>query len=78
MWSIHPDQIEPILEAFAPTAQEVEKSARITAAAHAADWAPIALDGQLHDRASYRYYWQTLERAHQTGCPLPPEAVVFF
>ena len=78
MWSIHPDQIEPILEAFAPTAQEVEKSARIIAAAHAADWAPIALDGQLHDRASYRYYWQTLERAHQTGCPIPPEAGVFF
>ncbi len=78
MWSIHPDQIEPILEAFAPTAQEVEKSARIIAAAHAADWAPIALDGQLHDRASYRYYWQTLERAHQTGCLLPPEAGVFF
>ena len=78
MWSIHPDQIEPILEAFAPTAQEVEKSARIIAAAHAADWAPIALDGQLHDRASYRYFWQTLERAHQTGCPIPPEAGVFF
>jgi len=78
MWSIHPDQIEPILEAFAPTAQEVEKSARIIAAAHAADWAPIALDGQLHDRASYRYFWQTLERAHQTGCPIPPEAGIFF
>ncbi len=78
MWSIHPDQIEPILEAFAPSAQEVEKSARIIAAAHAADWAPIALDGQLHDRASYRYYWQMLERAHQTGCALPPEASVFF
>ena len=78
MWSIHPDQIEPILEAFAPTAQEVEKSARIIAAAHAADWAPIALDGQLHDRASYRYFWQTLERAHQTGCPIPPAAGVFF
>ncbi len=78
MWSIHPDQIEPILEAFAPSAQEVEKSARVIAAAHAADWAPIALDGQLHDRASYRYYWQTLERAHQTGCALPPEASVFF
>jgi citrate lyase subunit beta/citryl-CoA lyase len=78
MWSIHPDQIEPILEAFAPTAQEVEKSARIIAAAHAADWAPIALDGQLHDRASYRYFWQTLERAHQTGCPMPPAAGVFF
>lgn len=78
MWSIHPDQIEPILEAFAPSAQEVEKSARVIAAAYAADWAPIALDGQLHDRASYRYYWQTLERAQQTGCALPPEASVFF
>ena len=78
MWSIHPDQIEPILEAFAPSAQEVDKSARIIAAAHAADWAPIALDGQLHDRASYRYYWQTLERAHQTGCAMPVEASVFF
>ena len=78
MWSIHPDQIEPILEAFAPAEREVEKSARIIAAAHAADWAPIALDGQLHDRASYRYYWQTLERAHQTGCALPAEAAAFF
>ncbi len=78
MWSIHPDQIEPILEAFSPSAQEVERSARIIAAAHAADWAPIGLDGQLHDRASYRYYWQTLERAHQTGCALPAEVSVFF
>jgi len=77
MWSIHPDQIEPILEAFAPSAQEVDKAARIIAAAHAADWAPIALDGQLHDRASYRYYWQTLERAHQTGCA-PAELAAFF
>jgi citrate lyase subunit beta/citryl-CoA lyase len=78
MWSIHPDQIEPILEAFAPSAQEVDKAARIIAAAHAADWAPIALDGQLHDRASYRYYWQVLERAHQTGCTLPAELAAFF
>ena len=78
MWSIHPDQIEPILEAFAPTAQEVERSARIIAAAHAADWAPIALDGQLHDRASYRYYWQLLEKAHATGLPLPATVQHYF
>jgi citrate lyase subunit beta/citryl-CoA lyase len=25
----------------------------------------------LHDRASYRYFWQVLERAAQTGCVLP-------
>jgi citrate lyase subunit beta/citryl-CoA lyase len=28
-------------------------------------------DGRLHDRASYRYFWQVIERAHQTGHPLP-------
>jgi citrate lyase subunit beta/citryl-CoA lyase len=78
MWSIHPDQIEPILEAFAPAVQDIEKSARVIAAAYAADWAPIAVAGQLHDRASYRYYWQVLERAHQTGCALPPDVAIFF
>jgi len=78
MWSIHPDQIEPILEAFAPTAEEVDKAARIVAAAVSADWAPIALDGHLHDRASYRYFWQVLERAHQTGCALPDTVAPFF
>jgi citrate lyase subunit beta/citryl-CoA lyase len=25
------------------------------------------VDGTLHDRASYRYFWQTLVRAHQTA-----------
>ncbi|MGI9132541.1 MAG: HpcH/HpaI aldolase/citrate lyase family protein, partial [Rhodoferax sp.] len=29
MWSIHPDQIRPILEAFSPTAAEVELAAQI-------------------------------------------------
>lgn len=79
MWSIHPDQIEPILEAFAPTEQEVEQAARIVMAAYEADWAPISVDGGvLHDRASFRYFWQVLERAHQTGCALPALAQSFF
>lgn len=71
MWSIHPAQIRPILAAFAPTQTEIDAAARITLAAAAADWAPISVDGVLHDRASYRYYWQLLERAHQTARPLP-------
>jgi citrate lyase subunit beta/citryl-CoA lyase len=25
----------------------------------------------LHDRASYRFFWQLIERAHQTGRHLP-------
>ncbi len=71
MWSIHPGQIRPILEAFAPTQDEVDKAAHITVAASQAQWAPISADGVLHDRASYRYYWQVLERAQRTGRVLP-------
>jgi citrate lyase subunit beta/citryl-CoA lyase len=67
MWSIHPDQIRPILAAFSPAANEVDQASRIVCAAHAADWAPISVDGHLHDRASYRYFWQVLVRAHQTA-----------
>jgi citrate lyase subunit beta/citryl-CoA lyase len=74
MWSIHPDQIRPILEAFAPSAHEIETATQIIAAAARADWAPISFEGKLEDRASYRYYWQVLERAHRTGRKLPNEA----
>lgn len=68
MWSIHPDQIRPILNAFGPSSDEVAQASRIICGAHAADWAPIAVDGTLHDRASFRYFWQILVRAHQTAC----------
>ena len=71
MWSIHPDQIRPILAAFAPSEREVETAAALIERAMAADWAPVQFEGRLHDRASYRYFWQVLERAHQTGLPLP-------
>jgi citrate lyase subunit beta/citryl-CoA lyase len=77
-WSIHPDQIRPILEVLAPSEQEIETAARIIGAAIAADWAPISHAGKLEDRASYRYYWQVLERAHQTGRQLPQEAQGWF
>ena len=40
----------------------------------AAHWAPIRHRELLHDRASYRYYWQVIERARRTGQPLPAEA----
>jgi citrate lyase subunit beta / citryl-CoA lyase len=71
MWSIHPDQIRPIVAAFAPSAADVEQATRIIVAAQAAQWAPIRHADQLHDRASYRYFWQVLERAFRTGQPLP-------
>ena len=78
MWSIHPAQIRPILEAMAPTEAEVERASDIIVAAHAAQWAPISHAGQLHDRASYRYFWQVLERAHRTGCAIPLAIQGFF
>ncbi|MEN9416723.1 MAG: hypothetical protein RI988_343 [Pseudomonadota bacterium] len=73
MWSIHPNQIRPIVEAFAPSAAEVDLAVEVLLAAQAAQWAPVRHDDQLHDRASYRYFWQLLERAHRTGQPLPAE-----
>src|SRR5574343_1592010 len=71
MWSIHPAQIRTILQAFAPQQDDIDSASRIIAAAALADWAPISVDGVLHDRASYRFYWQILERAHRTGRALP-------
>lgn len=71
MWSIHPDQIRPIVAAFSPDESDIETAVAIIEAAVAADWAPVQHQGRLHDRASYRYYWQVIERAFQTGHPLP-------
>lgn len=78
MWSIHPSQIRPILTAFSPTNEEVEAASQIIVAGAAADWAPINFKGKLHDRASYRYYWQLLERAHQTGRALSEPVSCYF
>jgi len=73
MWSIHPGQIEPLIEAFAPSVAEVDEAIDIIHAAQAAHWAPIQHRETLHDRASYRYFWHVLERAQATGQPLPIE-----
>jgi citrate lyase subunit beta/citryl-CoA lyase len=78
MWSIHPDQIRPILEAFAPPSDEITAATGLLLAAQAADWAPVSFEGRLQDRASYRYYWQLLERAHRTGARLAPEVQGWF
>ncbi len=73
MWSIHPNQIRPIVEAFAPSAAEVEQACQIITAAQDAHWAPTSHRDTLHDRASYRYFWQVLERAQRTGQALPTQ-----
>jgi citrate lyase subunit beta/citryl-CoA lyase len=74
MWSIHPDQIKPILKAFAPRSSEINDAASILVEAQAAQWGPIQQNGKLHDRASYRYYWTILQRAKASGLALPESA----
>lgn len=86
MWSIHPDQIRPIVEAFSPTSAEVDQAIEILMAAQGKDWGPIRHrhngKDQLHDRASYRYFWHVLERAHRTslahGAQLPAQVRAAF
>ncbi len=78
MWSIHPSQIRPILRAFTPSEADIELAARIIEQASLAEWAPLSVDGKLHDRASFRYFWQVLERAHQTGCTVPEPVRIYF
>ena len=74
MWSIHPAQILPIIEAMRPDFAEVNEAAALLIAAQDAAWGPIQQEGKLHDRASYRYYWELLQRAQSTGMNIPPEA----
>lgn len=82
MWSIHPSQVRTIVDAFTPSVAEVDQAVEIILAAQAAQWAPIRHHDTLHDRASYRYFWQILERAHRTsyadGPQLPAEVRAAF
>jgi citrate lyase subunit beta/citryl-CoA lyase len=74
MWSIYPAQIEPIVRAMRPDFSEVSDGAAILLQAQAADWGPIQYKGELHDRATYRYFWSCLQRAVVTGVPVPDAA----
>jgi citrate lyase subunit beta/citryl-CoA lyase len=78
MWSIHPSQIQPIVDAMKPDLGEVADAAQILLAAQRANWGPIQYSGELHDRATYRYFWQLLQKAKVTGVALPEEAADAF
>jgi citrate lyase subunit beta/citryl-CoA lyase len=73
-YSIHPDQILPIVQGMQPRAGEIEDAAAILLSAQAAQWGPVGYKGKLHDRASFRYFWQMLDRAWHTGAELPSDA----
>jgi citrate lyase subunit beta/citryl-CoA lyase len=74
MWSIYPTQIQSIVDAMKPDYSEVEDAANILLAAQAGDWGPIQYAGELHDRATYRYFWEILQKAKVTGVTLPADA----
>jgi citrate lyase subunit beta/citryl-CoA lyase len=74
MWSIYPTQIPAIVDAMKPNLSEVKKAATILVAAQKVHWGPIQHAGELHDRASYRYFWEVLQKARLTGVNLPAEA----
>ncbi|WP_420715538.1 hypothetical protein [Cupriavidus sp. D39] len=78
MWSIYPAQIKPIVEAMQPDFDEVNDAAAILLAAQKADWGPTQYNGELHDRATYRYFWIVLEKAKATGMAVPPSALEQF
>lgn len=78
MWSIHPGHIRPIVSILSPSLSKVETAANIIEAAQQAQWGPIQYGGRLYDRASYRYYWTVLQRAHAAGVSLPAEARKLF
>lgn len=76
MWSIYPAQIQPIVDAMKPAYDEVETAVAILLAAQDANWGPIQYGGELHDRATYRYYWELVQKAKVTHVDLPQEALL--
>jgi citrate lyase subunit beta/citryl-CoA lyase len=78
MWSIYPAQIEPITRAMAPAAPEIEEGQAILLKAYEADWGPIQHEGNLHDRATYRYFWEQVQRAHVQNAQLDQRVLDLF
>ena len=74
MWSIYPTQIQAIVDAMKPNFDEVADAANILLAAQNADWGPIQYAGELHDRATYRYFWEVLQKAKLTNVPISEES----
>jgi citrate lyase subunit beta/citryl-CoA lyase len=78
MYSIHPVQIQPIVAAMQPDAAAVERAAEILLAGQHAHWGPIRHGAEMHDRASYRHFWQVLSTAKACGLRLPAAAEAAF
>jgi citrate lyase subunit beta/citryl-CoA lyase len=73
-----PSQIQPIVDAMKPDLGEVADASEILLAAQRANWGPIQYQGELHDRATYRYFWELLQKAQVTGVALARRAARAF
>ena len=54
------------------------RARRSCSRAYDADWGPIQYEGNLHDRATYRYYWEAIQRAHVQNMELKPQVLNLF
>jgi citrate lyase subunit beta/citryl-CoA lyase len=61
-----------------PDFGEVQDAAAILLAAQEQAWGAIQYRGELHDRATYRYFWDLLRQARGTGVEIPQAAVDAF
>lgn len=69
-WAIHPDQIEPANETFAPDPEEAEKAQRIVEAyaeAKAEGRGAVAVDGEMVDEATDKMARGIVARAESAG-----------
>ncbi|MFK5985297.1 MAG: aldolase/citrate lyase family protein [Pseudomonadota bacterium] len=78
MWSIYPTQIQSIVDAMKPDFSELEEAQNILLQAQQSNWGPIQYAGELHDRATYRYFWELVQRAHFSGSKLMDEVETKF
>lgn len=67
MWSIYPTQVDAIVDAMMPDFSKVQKGCEILLLAQENNWGPVQFEGDLHDRATYRYYWELVQQAHLSG-----------
>jgi citrate lyase subunit beta / citryl-CoA lyase len=69
-WAIHPAQIEPALEIFTPTQEDVDRARKLAAAyakAEAEGLGAVNVDGLMIDAASIRILNNTLRKAELIG-----------
>jgi citrate lyase subunit beta/citryl-CoA lyase len=74
MWSIHPNQIEPILRAFRDDDQTLSEAVEILLLAKENGWGPIRIQDSMHDLATYRMLWAKIRIALLQGNKLPKQA----